>query len=297
MFRNIFYLILIVFVFFFLVQDIFLHKSYQSSSKTQEKQTFQRTRRNPTTSKPLVCLTFTSAGRPELLQRTVDAAIRHMETYETIDYEIVWADQGTNTKERNDIARMYQFNSRVFTDRRRGYIWSFNLVYHSLCTAPYVLTLEEDWEFSDKLLEGTQRKNVVEEAIELLKTLEEAQIKAYGVLLRWERDYFANRDPPVEVDTKVGKVKYIRSISKGGHCKAGAYTNGASVYRRSDLQEFGLMVHDGECEYSQRAFEKKYFMVSVWRKDSCLPKDTLCNSVVYHIGYKSATLKTEAFVW
>lgn len=98
---------------------------------------------------PLVCLAFVSHKRIDLLTRSINAAIKHMEKDEPsyMTYEIAWFDNGSG----DDAQTFHNENNIIehvlLSDVNKGLPHAINMLTRKLCTAPYILYLEEDWEF------------------------------------------------------------------------------------------------------------------------------------------------------
>ena len=62
-------------------------------------------------------------------------------------YEIVWVDNGSNETERHALHREFAIEKALFLGTNYGMAYGFNSLFFRLCSAPYFLTLEEDWEW------------------------------------------------------------------------------------------------------------------------------------------------------
>jgi hypothetical protein len=171
-----------------------------------------------------LCISVISCDRPWFLNRTVPALIDHLTRYEPcIDYELNWIDQGT--KERPYFSARFRFHKRVFFHKRQGYQTAFRQA-HFLCTAPYILFLEED------RLVGDVRWPIISHSIEMLRS---APFDVYGVLLQIEPTVGHLGGPLVHL--------LLRSPYKSRAevwaftTRAYMYVNGAAVYRTENIHK------------------------------------------------------------
>lgn len=97
---------------------------------------------------PLVCATFISHHRFDLLERTMAAAMRHFDEDEPswLTYEIAWFDNGSGEAAAAFAARAQVERARL-SEHNLGLPAAINWLYRTGCRAPYLLTLEEDWEY------------------------------------------------------------------------------------------------------------------------------------------------------
>jgi hypothetical protein len=103
---------------------------------------------------PHVCLAFLSCcGRTDLLNHTLAGVIRHMEEDEPefLRYEIAWVDNGSGEEMTTSIIDSYQIDHSVILPKNAGLAYGMNLLINNLCTAPYILLLEEDWLYLDEV--------------------------------------------------------------------------------------------------------------------------------------------------
>lgn len=227
--------------------------------------------------KPLVCLAFLSCcGRTDLLNYTMSAAIRHMEQDEpSVRYEIAWVDNGNANNLTTPIMESYQIEHALLLPQNAGLAYGMNLLIFNLCTAPYILLLEEDWLYLDWIVatQTEERKRAIATAIALL---EQKELKSFdgrsimGVFLRPEtyhsflRHPFAHDWAQTEVDlsdyiapscddsdasvadnhtthTPVDYQIFCADNSFKSNYIWGSYTNGAGLYKRDALVEIGRM--------------------------------------------------------
>ena len=163
---------------------------------------------------PHVCLAFLSCcGRIDLLNHTIAGAIRHIEEDEPpfLRYEIAWVDNGssnyydnndshgdgttaTTTKGIEEITDNYEIEHALILNQNMGLAYGMNLLIFDLCTAPYILLLEEDWLYLDELvaIQTPQRQRSIATSIALVETMEKQNLTAYdgrmvmGTFLRHE---------------------------------------------------------------------------------------------------------------
>ena len=64
-----------------------------------------------------------------------------------LPYELVWVDNGSNQDERHALHNEFTFEKTLFLGTNYGMAYGFNTLFFRLCSAPYFLTLEEDWEW------------------------------------------------------------------------------------------------------------------------------------------------------
>jgi len=126
----------------------------------------------PADYQPQVCLAFLSCcGRTDLLQHTLAGAIRHMEEDEPdgFQYEIAWVDNGSGTENQQYILDNFQIDHALPLKENMGLAYGMNLLNFNLCTAPYILLLEEDWLYTDSTVaaQTPQRKRAISTAIAL----------------------------------------------------------------------------------------------------------------------------------
>jgi len=97
---------------------------------------------------PLVCVTLISHHRFDLLERTMKAAMRHFERDEPdwLTYELAWFDNGSGEPAR-EFEKRVQVERKELSEHNLGLPAAINALVRRLCTAPYLLTLEEDWEY------------------------------------------------------------------------------------------------------------------------------------------------------
>jgi hypothetical protein len=118
-----------------------------------------------------------------------------MEDDETeVRYEVAWVDNGSGKHLTdavvNNHGSMIQVEHKVLSEENMGLAWGLNTLFFDLCTAPFVLILEEDWLFMDgAIAEQThERTHSVGRALEVassgLKAFDGRSV--FGVFLRPE---------------------------------------------------------------------------------------------------------------
>jgi hypothetical protein len=97
---------------------------------------------------PQLCVCVLSCQRLDLLRTTLHAIVHHLETVERgLPYELVWVDNGSNDTERQALHREFTFEKALMLGANYGMAYGFNTLFFRLCSAPYFITLEEDWEW------------------------------------------------------------------------------------------------------------------------------------------------------
>jgi hypothetical protein len=146
---------------------------------------------------PQICLAFLSCcQRTDLLNHTLAAAIRHMEEDEPsfLKYEIAWVDNGSDKDKTSEIVDNYQIEHAQTLPQNMGLAYGMNLLIFNLCTAPYILLLEEDWLYLDELVapQTPERKRSIATSIALIENMARHNMTAFdgrnvmGVFLRHE---------------------------------------------------------------------------------------------------------------
>ena len=97
---------------------------------------------------PTLCVCVLSYKRLDLLRVTLTSIVTHLETVERgLAYEIVWVDNGSDDAERHRLHNEFAFEKALMLGSNYGMAYGFNTLFFRLCSAPYFLTLEEDWEW------------------------------------------------------------------------------------------------------------------------------------------------------
>jgi hypothetical protein len=294
---------------------------------------------------PHICLAFLSCcGRTDLLNHTLHGAIRHMEQDEpdSLRYEIAWVDNGSGPALTQPILDSFQIEHALPLPHNMGLAYGMNLLIHNLCSAPYILLLEEDWLYLDELVapQSEERKRVIATSVALLETLASQNTTAYdgrnimGVFLRaetyesflkfpyadvWESESVnleqqlaakssseerscsssISTDTTIttstDMDTNVDYRIFCADTGLNGDFIWGSYTNGAGLYRRSDLKQIGRMYGEPGDSFHDRFVEGNYAYRAALKNCHAavrLTDDRSCTNIVevkcagafHHIG-------------
>lgn len=297
--------------------------------------------------KPHVCLAFLSCcERTDLLNHTIAGAIRHMEEDEPsyLRYEIAWVDNGNSQSSTDYIKESYPIERALTLSKNMGLAYGMNLLLNNLCTAPYILFLEEDWLYLDGIVanQTEERKRSIATSVALLENLNENNVTAYdgrnviGTFLRhetyesfltfphadvWERredvdlhqtllsstssnscsnnamvtDSKNNED---EQDNNIADIDYrifCADTSMKSNYPFGSYTNGAGLYRRSELIKIGRQFGEPGDAFHDRYTEANFAYrvglrncqaaLRLTKDESCSSiYDTACTGAFHHIG-------------
>ena len=232
---------------------------------------------------PLVCLAFLSCcGRTDLLQSTLNAVIRHMEEDEPQvlrdHYEIAWVDNGSPVERQQHIANTFEIDHALPMPRNMGLAWGMNALMFDMCTAPYILLLEEDWLYMDAAVaEPTKpRKHAIAQAIALLQSDPvdpETRRPLKGVFLRTESNIVPTSkgvvptaaltapNAPNAAPYTVDNLEYRISCMKFQQTNHifGAFTNGSGLYERKALtDQVGRMYGEPGDVFSDLSVEGNY---------------------------------------
>jgi hypothetical protein len=177
--------------------------------------------------------------------------------------------------------------------------YGLNTAFFRLCSAPYVLTLEEDWQFRalSPPLATPARRAILRHAIQII----DAEPDIAGVILRNETfDQFAT---PSAWMSRGGVEfrKYCAPIQSG--IVYGAYTNGASIYSRKRLMASGRAMF-GEPENAvgfPAAYAEANFALRVALKYPCSAMVrtrtdcdiAACSGVFEHIGEHESVMNPQ----
>ena len=198
---------------------------------------------------PDVCVCVLSLNRLDLLERTLRSTIEHLEADEPLlRYELVWVDNGSDPAAVARFLPRFQIEKRLLLGVNYGVAYGFNSLFHDLCRAPYVLSLEEDWEWIDPVsahlsARYAHRRLALTLAIELLRSPAAEEGRIASVVLKDESfERYAADDTFGWRTTGAGGVRFRRfcmNISTGWVW--GSYTNGAVLMDRQKLLEIGRM--------------------------------------------------------
>jgi len=251
--------------------------------------------RFPETDTPQICIAFLSCcGRTDLLNHTIAAAIRHLEQDEPdgFRYEIAWVDNGSGYENTKFIEESYQIDHALPLEKNYGLAYGMNLLIFNLCTAPYILLMEEDWLYLDDLVaeQTEKRKRAISTAIALTKSGLKADDgrDVMGVFLRPETYHSFLKEPNVhpwqtkDVDLNTVLASDDDNESNDASCDEtntvsvdyqifcaerdptkqqyvwGSYTNGVGLYSREKLMKIGRMNGEPEDIFNTRYIEPNY---------------------------------------
>ena len=301
----------------------------------------------PQTKTPHICLAFLSCcDRTDLLNHTLAATIRHMEEDEPdfLNYEIAWVDNGSDAILTQKIVDSYQIEHALRLPQNMGLAYGMNLLIFNLCKAPYILLLEEDWLYLDRIVatQTDERKRVIATSLALLETLDAQHITSFderrvmGVFLRHESYESFLKFPLMdnwETVSNVNIPKKLRGMIGDGEQKCdtsqiqdgaeglnagelhadidyrifcgdvsiqnevlwGSFTNGAGLYRRTDLMNIGRMYGEPGDAFHDRYVESNYAYraamhhchsaLRLTNDRSCVHiHDRKCTGAFHHIG-------------
>lgn len=313
---------------------------------------FLSKRNNYPESNPHVCLAFLSCcQRIDLLNHTIAGAIRHMEEDEPsyLRYELAWVDNGNSQSSTDYIKDSYPIEHALTLSKNMGLAYGMNLLINNLCTAPYILFLEEDWLYLDELVanQTEERKRAVATSVALLENIYENEVTAFdgrkviGTFLRhesyesfltfphagiWERREDVDlrqslmsltspdscssnatmddsKSSDEEQDDYVVDIDYRIFCADTGmksHSVWGSYTNGAGLYRRSELIKIGRQFGEPGDAFHDRYVESNYAYrvglrnchaaLRLTKNESCSTiHDTQCTGAFHHIGVGRGT--------
>ena len=247
----------------------------------------RRIRRSGSVDSAHLCVAvLSSTGRPALLRSALESVFRHLNDEEPgIRTQVVWVDNGSDPADTAGILSRYEhlLSAADLHATNCGLSHAVNTLYFSLCTAPYVLILEEDWLFQH----GSQTRHVFQRAMDVLSF---APADVSSVYLRPENDAVHTlsewRKTPALTEFRLR----CASDAGGGW---GAYTNGPSLMRRTTLLSVGRMARDdpanrwaAENDYSARMFARGMCGAELRLNASC--DSSACNAAFVHMGERSS---------
>ncbi len=305
---------------------------------------FLMERANYPESNPHVCLAFLSCcNRIDLLNHTIAGAIRHMEQDEPsyLRYEIAWVDNGNSQSSTDTIKESYPIERALTLPKNMGLAYGMNLLINNLCTAPYILFLEEDWLYLDGIVanQTEERKRAIATSIALLENLDENEVTSFdgrkiiGAFLRhetyqsflmfphadvWEKrknvdlrqtldsttsadscsSSESTKESNKEQDVNVADIDYrvfCADTGMRGNSVWGSFTNGAGLYRRSDLIRVGRQFGEPGDAFHDRYVESNFAYrvglrnchasIRLTEDESCTSiADVQCTGAFHHIG-------------
>ena len=120
-----------------------------------------------------------SYKRLDLLNATLRSILTHLEQVETdVSYEVVWVDNGSDEAQRQALHRELRIEKALLLGTNYGMAYGFNSLFFRLCAAPYILTLEEDWEWQGA--SSGAGRTALRDAMTVLRH----DVKLSGVFLR-----------------------------------------------------------------------------------------------------------------
>ena len=284
-----------------------------------------------TSKPPEVCFAFLSCcNRTDLLKETLKGLIRHMEEDEPEDltYEIAWVDNGSDAKNQREIVEQFEIEHVLMLKNNMGLAWGMNALMENLCTAPYVMLMEEDWLYMDETVRSPQTEQAlssIARAVALLKS--NVVVFIDGPDKRWTttvkgvflRDEFDVVEPISKRTLSAGQIHSRKSnisnapvdiefytmcmqANKNGHI-FGAFSNGASIYDRLSLvEEVGRMYGEPNDYFNDAYVEANYaYRVGLKFCAAKMSMDDTCNggnigdcgAVFKHIGGGRGTRPTK----
>jgi hypothetical protein len=124
-------------------------------------------------------------------------------------YEVAWVDNGSGKTATSGILENYEIEHALVFPKNLGLAYGMNMLINNLCTAPYVLLLEEDWLYLDEVVapQTEERKRVIATSIALLENMYTNNITG-----------FDGRQVMVSVDAD--SFCYLRHYAISGHVPA-----------------------------------------------------------------------------
>ena len=194
---------------------------------------------------PTLCVCVLSHKRLDLLRTTLRSVVNHLEEHEPgLAYELVWVDNGSEQAEAHAMRAEFTFEKALLLGTNYGMAYGFNSLFFRLCSAPYFLTLEEDWEWIGDGQQPPVGQSALRDAIAVLR--HDAGVS--GVFLRPDTlDQFLTRGPWQGAPRRAahgaaagggggGLIEYARyCMDRGASYLWGAYSNGPGVYDRERL--------------------------------------------------------------
>jgi hypothetical protein len=238
-----------------------------------------------------------SCGRLHLLERSINAVVTHMETSEPdLPYEIVWVDNGSPPHELAAARRrLPPIEKLAALGANNGIAFGLNTAFFRLCSAPYIVSLEEDWAFAALAppLATPARERILEHSIAII----DGDSGIAGVILRNETyDQFTAPRGWLRAAAADGvEVEYRHYCAPiAGGVVYGAYTNGASIYARERLMSIGSGIYGepenavgfppsySEANYATRVALKYPCSAMIRTRTDC--EVISCMGVFEHIG-------------
>ena len=184
---------------------------------------------------PQLCVCVLSYKRLDLLNATLRSIVAHLEEVETdVSYEIVWVDNGSDQAERQALHRELRVEKALLLGTNYGMAFGFNTLFFRLCSAPFILTLEEDWEWQQASSSALGR-TTLRDAMSVLRH----DTALSGVFLRPDTlDQFLTHSPWRRAGaTGIEYATYC--MDRAASYLWGPYSNGPGIYARERLQAVG----------------------------------------------------------
>jgi hypothetical protein len=184
---------------------------------------------------PQLCVCVLSYKRLDLLNTTLRSILVHLDQVETdVSYEIVWVDNGSDEAERQALHRELRIEKALLLGTNYGMAYGFNSLFFRLCAAPFILTLEEDWEWRGGA-SGVGR-TALRDAMAVLR--HDATLS--GIFLRPDTlDQFLTHSAWRRAGGEGGVEYATYCMDRTASYLWGAYSNGPGVYVRARLQAVG----------------------------------------------------------
>eukprot|EP01116_Phalansterium_solitarium_P009364 TRINITY_DN23483_c0_g1_i1.p1 TRINITY_DN23483_c0_g1~~TRINITY_DN23483_c0_g1_i1.p1 ORF type:complete len:325 (+),score=-20.77 TRINITY_DN23483_c0_g1_i1:145-1119(+) len=230
----------------------------QLEAELRSSLTVNVTRQRRGSRNPELCVAALSCRRYDLLERTLSRAVGHLDNVEPdIDYELVVFDNGqlngSALRFRYQFVDKYQLDKWSVSEVNRGVAYGLNVLFHGLCRAPAILSLEDDWEFH--LGAGP----IVRTALNVLKH----DSDLVGVYIKV---------PPLEATLLATDFRmlpdgaqYKNVVTPPGSSKY-HFANGGTLLNRTHLVTLGPQnegfsdQNDGEFEYKKRCADRNLTM-------------------------------------
>lgn len=208
--------------------------------------------------KSLVSVVLTACGRLELLMRTIESFNKY-NTFPINQFIIV--DDSGDKKVHKELKKSYPDCTLVLNDKNIGLIDSIDRGYSKVQT-PYIMHLEEDWEF--------YRPGFIEKSLEIL-------LCESAIMMVWVRALNDTNGHPIEPKIyKANDVNY-QLVACGVQGMWHGFTWNPGLRRLSDYQKVG-----------------KYGKIAPWEKAGM--RECLVGIEYFRLGFRSAILP-EGYVY
>ena len=203
---------------------------------------------------PQLCVCVLSYKRLDLLNTTLRSIVAHLEEVETdVSYELVWVDNGSDQAQRQALHRELRVEKALLLGTNYGMAYGFNTLFFRLCSAPFILTLEEDWEWQPASSSALGR-TTLRDAMSVLRH----DTALSGVFLRPDTlDQFLTHSPWRRAGaTGIEYATYCMDLAAGSTW--GPYSNGPGVYARERLQTVGRQYGEPADDFPDAYSEGNY---------------------------------------